>query len=349
MHVLASRLAPLLMCAPRSRVRQVELLTGGYSSPSIAEQAAYIAAFRTRVAALNSAPPPSLPFHIGDERVGYISRRILPVLRTHPTIFHISDDHVSLAPTLVAATVAERSAAIDGVSRKLREAGLVEGWRDELLAMGVAFDAPPLLLIERACAPLFGIKGYGVHVNCYAFEPATGERHLWVSTRSQDKQLWPGMLDHLVAGAQPEGIPPSANVLKEAAEEAGIPRELAATARAAGAVSYCGADEWEQLRRDCLFCYDLELPWEFEPSAVDGEVQSFERWPIRKVADAVAYGNPARCFVFLSLTPIFPYVTPHFHHISPAFVSRCGGVFLSFTPFSPYITPRSSHISPAIS
>lgn len=43
-------------------------------------------------------------------------------------------------------------------------------------------------------------------------------------------------------------------------------------AHAASAVSYCGSDEWGQLRRDCLFCYDLELPWGFTPQAVDGEV-----------------------------------------------------------------------------
>ena len=52
----------------------------------------------------------------------------------------------------------------------LREAGLVKGWRDELLSVATSFDAPPVLLIERACLPLWGGKGYGVFVNGSLFE-----------------------------------------------------------------------------------------------------------------------------------------------------------------------------------
>ena len=114
-----------------------------------------------------------------------------------------------------------------------------------------------------------------------------------VATRSKSKQTWPGMLDHLVAGAQPAGISPSANVVKEAGEEAGVPPEMAASAKSVGIVSYEGVDEKGNLKQDVLFCYDLLLPWDFEPEAVDGEVESFERWPYAKVAEAVAYGRPA--------------------------------------------------------
>ena len=38
-----------------------------------------------------------------------------------------------------------------------------------------------------------------------------------------------------------------------------MPPELAATAVSVGTVSYEGTDEWGQLRRDTLFCYDLEV------------------------------------------------------------------------------------------
>ena len=34
------------------------------------------------------------------------------------------------------------------------------------------------------------------------------------------------------------------------------------------------------------------LPWDFEPTAIDGEVESFERWPYARVAEAVAYQRP---------------------------------------------------------
>ena len=63
---------------------------------------------------------------------------------------------------------------------------------------------------------------------------------------------------------------------QEAGEEAGIPEEIARRAKSVGVCSYRGVDEWDQLKNDVLFCYDLELPWDFEPVAVDGEVEGFE-------------------------------------------------------------------------
>ena len=70
------------------------------------------------------------------------------------------------------------------------------------------------------------------------------------------------------------------NVVKEAGEEAGIPEEIARRAKSVGVCSYRGVDEWGQLKNDVLFCYDLELPWDFEPVAVDGEVEGFDRWDL---------------------------------------------------------------------
>jgi hypothetical protein len=43
----------------------------------------------------------------------------------------------------------------------------------------------------------------------------------------------------------------------------------------------------EGLRRDWLYCYDLILPGDFVPEPADGEVESFELWPIERVADTV--------------------------------------------------------------
>ena len=64
--------------------------------------------------------------------------------------------------------------------------------------------------------------------------------------------------------AQPHGLSPAANVVKECWEEAGIPRDLAARAVPVGAVSY-EALVAEGIKRDVLFCYDLELPGDFVP------------------------------------------------------------------------------------
>jgi len=48
------------------------------------------------------------------------------------------------------------------VLAQLRGEGLIGGWRDELYPVAAGFDADTYCLIERAAAPFFGIKAYGV-------------------------------------------------------------------------------------------------------------------------------------------------------------------------------------------
>jgi len=43
------------------------------------------------------------------------------------------------------------------------------------------------------------------------------------------------------------------------------------------------------VKRDVLFCYDLELQESFVPKPVDGEVESFELIPIEKVCEIIAF------------------------------------------------------------
>ena len=101
------------------------------------------------------------------------------------------------------------------------------------------------------------------------------------------------MLDAMAAGAVSANYSPLDAAKAEAAEEAGISPELASLVRPAGAVSYRGVDEWGQLKRDCFYTFDLELPWEFEPTPVDGEVAGFERLTVSELAQTIAYGHPS--------------------------------------------------------
>jgi len=122
---------------------------------------------------------------------------------------------------------------------------------------------------------------------------------MWVAKRALTKSTWPGMYDHIVAGGQPYGISPTDNVIKECGEEANIPVELARLAMPAGAVSYTALDEQGRLKRDALFCYDLELTTSFVPRPVDGEVDSFELkdidWVIAKVVEGGVNGYKPNC------------------------------------------------------
>lgn len=174
----------------------------------------------------------------------------------------------------------EKLAAILGA---MRADGLVPGWRDELYPAVTEFGAPPLFVLERAAAPLLGLKAYGVHVNGFVAGGDGGGKRLWVARRSASKATYPGRLDHLAAGGLSHGISPADNVVKECGEEAGIPPHLAARARAVGAVSY-ETISGRSYKRDVLFCYDLELPPDFVPSNTDGEAESFELLPVEEVA-----------------------------------------------------------------
>ena len=83
-----------------------------------------------------------------------------------------------------------------GVGYFQRE-GQVTGWRDEDYPVAAAYGRPPLLRMERAGVPLFGVQGYGVHLNGYRRD---GSRlDLWVGRRAPDKSVAPDKLDNLVA------------------------------------------------------------------------------------------------------------------------------------------------------
>ena len=66
----------------------------------------------------------------------------------------------------------------------------------------------------------------------------------------------------------------------------GVPQAMARRAVPVSVVSYRRVAE-RGLRRDVLYCYDLELPEDFEPRNTDGEVESFMCLPVEDVAQIV--------------------------------------------------------------
>jgi hypothetical protein len=93
-------------------------------------------------------------------------------------------------------------------------------------------------------------------------------------------------------------------LVKEAAEEAAIPPELAVKAVKVGEIGYA-MERPEGLRRDCLYCYDLMLPEAFVPQAIDGEVEAFELWPIDRAVEAVRDTDDFKFNVNLVLIDLF--------------------------------------------
>ncbi|KAF6172921.1 hypothetical protein GIB67_035475 [Kingdonia uniflora] len=155
---------------------------------------------------------------------------------------------------------------------------------NQLYPVMPSFGMPIFFSLERAAAPYFGIKAYGVHMNGYVEKD--GQKFLWIGKRSEVKPTYPGMLDHLVAGGLPYGITCKENILKECEEEAGIERSISSKAIPVGAVSYMDIEGY-RYKRDVLFCYDLKLPDDFIPINQDGEVESFKLIPVTHVVDII--------------------------------------------------------------
>jgi isopentenyldiphosphate isomerase len=203
-------------------------------------------------------------------------------IRPATEVFRVTQAEVALAPGL--RTFEQRTAAVEGVLRGLETSGIMTPWRDEPYAVTITPGGTALFAIERAAVALFGIRAYGVHLNGYVRK---GNRlSLWIGRRSRTKQTYPGMLDNAVAGGLPYGLTARACLAKECEEEAGIPKAWAEKAPAVGAITYTGTMP-EGLRRDVLYCYDLELPPDFQPVCRDGELEAFMLMPVEEVAAIV--------------------------------------------------------------
>lgn len=133
-----------------------------------------------------------VPLTVAGVTAGEVFLETAELLAGFPDVFQYDRDAsssaVTLTPALEAASPEERTAAVATVAAALRDAGVVTGWRDELVSVAPSFGAQTLFKMERAAYPLLGIAGYGVHLNGYVVDPsAPGGLRLWVATRSFQK------------------------------------------------------------------------------------------------------------------------------------------------------------------
>ena len=263
------------------------------------------------------------PWYVGRVLVGRVRHELARRLRDFPGVFDVANDAVALAPAL--ADFDSRSEALAEVVRRLAEAGEVGRLRGEDYPVVPRWGDDPLLKIERGVAPDFGVRGYGVHLNGLV-ESGAGLK-VWVAKRSMTKPTGPGKLDHLVAGGQPHGLGVMENLIKECAEEADLPADLAGQAVAVSAISY-RCERAEGLRDDVLFCYDLVLPADFVPRNTDGEVEWFELWPLERVVQRVRESDDFKFNVALCLIDLFVrrgVISPD----DPDYVSIVAGLHLA--------------------
>ena len=170
-------------------------------------------------------------------------------------------------------------------AKEAYEDGLLWSWVGELFPVKASVTDPTRFVMERTLTAPLGCLTFGVHLNGYVRTRQGIE--LWVAKRSQHKPTFPGKLDNMVGGGQPAGLGLFENLVKECFEEAGISETQANQAIATGTISYRHTDG-RGLKRDILYCYDLELPDSFMPACHDGEVESFQRLPIDEVLSIIA-------------------------------------------------------------
>ncbi|HVZ07065.1 NUDIX hydrolase [Rhodopila sp.] len=248
--------------------------------------------FTRHVRACNNArlPGERTPLWIGDGRVGWLAPAIAAALAEAASIRRRDDGLVLTDP-----------GALPEIARRLAGRGLVR-WRDEAFDVRADPQGPALARIDRGALPKFGIQAQGVHVNGLVTRP--DGPYLWIARRAMNKALDPGKLDHIVAGGIPAGLDARETLIKEAAEEASIPPDLAARATPVGEIRYA-MERDEGLRRDVLTCYDLELPAAFTPVAGDGEVEAFELWPLARAFETVRDTDAFKFNVNLVLIDLF--------------------------------------------
>ena len=201
-----------------------------------------------------------------------------------------------------------RSNAVAPVLARLNKRGVIGGWRDELFPVNSSYGEPPVFLVERAAASLLGIRAYGVHINgyvCLDEKRPSQPTHLWVAKRSQTKQTFPNMLDHLVAGGLPANMDPGVCAVKECEEEASVPPSLATENLQSASIVTYNSDYRGCCKRDVLFCYDLALPVDFKPTPNDGEVDSFTLVPMDEACRLVAETKEFKPNVALVLVDFF--------------------------------------------
>jgi 8-oxo-dGTP pyrophosphatase MutT (NUDIX family) len=243
------------------------------------------------------------PFLADGARIGWIGRVLADRLRGFPAVFRVEPDAVVLRPE----GRERRSRAMAEVAAALRDEGLIAGWRDELFPVAPSVHGAPLFAIERAAVKPFGIRYACVQLNGTVGEGA--ETHMWIARRALSKPIGPGKLDQIVGGGVPMGLSPAEALVKECAEEAGIPEDLARRARPVGAIALL-AEEDGGLWNEIMFNYDLELPADFTPGNVDGEVESFHLLPIAEVRRILESGDE---FLFDVAPVIVDHLIRHGH------------------------------------
>lgn len=209
-----------------------------------------------------------VPIRIDGIDVGWVLPGWLERLLQAPSPFRLEGESIRIESVLQ--TFASRNAALARWADDARHRWDLPGWRDERIVLRDA--GRPILSIERALLRPLGMALHSAQANAWCMT-AAGPL-LWVARRAQSKPVEPGKLDALVGGGIAGFDEARSTLIRECQEEAGIAPHLAQAAIEVGSIGIAYVTEYDGLaaiHREHVDLFDLQLPPDFIPMALDGE------------------------------------------------------------------------------
>src|SRR3546814_7166291 len=99
-------------------------------------------------------------FLVDGRTVGWIRHALAERLRAEPAAFAVTPDAVALAPGLTGFEA--RTAAVAEVLSRLVAEGVIRRLRGEQYAVLARWGDAPLLKLDRAAVPFFGVRSLGI-------------------------------------------------------------------------------------------------------------------------------------------------------------------------------------------
>jgi 8-oxo-dGTP pyrophosphatase MutT (NUDIX family) len=177
-----------------------------------------------------------------------------------------------------------RTALLNRAAARLRDAGLLRGWRNEQLDVCDPATQERLATIERSACRALGIPTFAVHMNAF-----DSQGNLVVARRADDKPIDPGMWDNLVGGMVASGEDELTALARETKEEAGL--DLSRLAVTRGGLIRERRPVAEGYMIEAVQVFDTVLPAGTVPRNEDGEVAAIETREVDDVLGAIGRGE----------------------------------------------------------